>query len=330
MRNPHPAILHIVHLLGLDTSHGERGGSPVDALHRLRLGSRLLELLVVRRSSVHLRRVLRLMQVEVRRLLMMRVLVDGGVVRNGRLLSRQSLVRWGGEGEFAVRGDLRSRSWAAASAAATVLALRRRGIGHAGDRLAEEVGVDRLAADLMLLAVGVQVVLALEPTTAEIAFELVFGRVGATVASEGGGIVEGLAAEGSLADEGAFIVVSTHVSLIAMARQENLSTHFAREGSSNFLAACSIAMHASLVSPQIGSTRVGNAAILAHVVDTLGRRAGGRRALRRRGGRGVDEDLLVVLWSLRVIRRERGVGAARSRRNCAVGHVVVFVLFRVG
>lgn len=162
----------------------------------------------------------------------------------------------------------------------------------------------------MLLAMGVQVVFALEPTTAEVAFELVFGGVGATMAGEGGRVVESLAAEGSFADERTFVVVSTHVSLIAMARQENLSTHFAREGSSNFLAACSIAMHASLVSPQIGSPRVGNTAILAHVVDAFGRWAGGRRALRGGGGRGVDEDLLVVLWSLSVIRRERGVGAS--------------------
>lgn len=271
-------------------------------------------MLVIRRSGVHLRRVLRLVEVEVRRLLMMSgVLVDGGVVRNGRLrlLRRQCLVRWAREGEFTVRWDLRGRTRAARSAATAVLALSCRRRGDAGDGLAEEVGVDRLAANLMLLAMGVQVVFALEPTAAKVAFELVFGGVGATMAGEGGRVVESLAAEGSFADERTFVVVSTHVSLIAMARQENLSTHFAREGSSNFLAACSIAMHASLVSPQIGSPRVGNTAILAHVVDAIGRWAGGRRTLRGGGGgRGVDEDLLVVLWSLSVIRRERGVGAS--------------------
>lgn len=187
MRHPHPvAILDIVHLLGLDTSHRERGRSSVDALHRLGLRSRLLELLVVRRSSVHLRRVLRLVEVEVRGLLMMSVLFDGGVVRDGWLLRRQGLVGWAGQGELAVRGDLRRRSWAAAGAATTVLALGRGRVRHAGDGLAEEVGVDRLAADLVLLAVGVQVVLALEATAAEVALELVLGRVGAAVAREGG------------------------------------------------------------------------------------------------------------------------------------------------
>jgi hypothetical protein len=95
MRHPHPAIL-IAHLLGLDTSHRECGSS-VDALHRLGLGSRLLELLVVRgsRSSVHLRRILGLMEVHLGRLL---VMVDGAVVRDGGLLRRQSLVRWAGQG----------------------------------------------------------------------------------------------------------------------------------------------------------------------------------------------------------------------------------------
>lgn len=270
MSHPHPAVLHIVHLLGFHCTHGETSRSAVDTLHLLRLRSGLLELLVVRRSLVHLRRVLRLVEVEVRRLLLMvgGVLVDGGVVRDGRLrlLSRQGLVGWAREGEFTVRWDLRSRSRAARSAATTVLALSCRRRRDAGDGLAEEVGVDGLAANLMLLAMGVQVVFALEPTAAEVAFELVFGGVGATMAGEGGRVVESLAAEGSFADERTFVVaeregrlgldrlprkeiwrkkansLSTHVSLIAMARQENLSTHFAREGSSTAKARC--------VSPQ--------------------------------------------------------------------------------
>ena len=46
---------------------------------------------------------------------------------------------------------------------------------HPGDGFAKEVGVDALAADLVLLAMRVQVVLSFEPPAAEIALELVLG-----------------------------------------------------------------------------------------------------------------------------------------------------------
>jgi len=70
----------------------------------------------------------------------------------------------------------------------------------------------------MLLAMSVQVVLPLEPPAAEVAFELVLRAVGSPMASECGRVVERLAAEGSLADEGTLIVMSTHVPLITVAR----------------------------------------------------------------------------------------------------------------
>jgi len=84
----------------------------------------------------------------------------------------------------------------------------------------------------------------------------VFGAVGAAVASEGGGIVEGLAAEGSFADKRTFIVVSAHMTLIPMAGQENLTTHLTREGCSNFLSAVAIVVDGCLVAAQIGSAGV--------------------------------------------------------------------------
>jgi len=135
-------------------------------------------------------------------------------------------------------------------------------------RLPQQVRVDRLAAHLMFLPVRVEVILPLEPTAAEVAFELVFGGVGTTVSGEGGAIVEGLAAEGSFADEGPFVVMSAHVALITVAGQQDLPADFAREGNSNFLLRLGIVMDAGLVPPQIWRSGVCDAAIFA--VEVLG------------------------------------------------------------
>jgi len=94
----------------------------------------------------------------------------------------------------------------------------RRRICHTADGFAEEVRVDALATDLMLLAMRVQVILSLESTSTKVALEFVFGAVGATMTGESGGIVEGFPAEWSFTDKWSFVVVSTHVALIAVAR----------------------------------------------------------------------------------------------------------------
>lgn len=87
---------------------------------------------------------------------------------------------------------------------------------HPRHRLPQQIRIDRLPSDLMLLPVRVQVILPLEPPPAEIALELVFGGVRAAMSGEGGGVVEGFAAEGRFADERALVVVSAHVPLVAV------------------------------------------------------------------------------------------------------------------
>ena len=132
----------------------------------------------------------------------------GGVLRlmeGGLMLS----VRRDGDGHGSWGGGRRGLvgrcEWELVVSRGTVRG-RVGGAGDSGDRLPQQIGVDGLAANLMLLAVGVEIVLALEPPSTEVALELVFRRVSSAVTGKGGAVVEGLSAERSLADEWAFIV----------------------------------------------------------------------------------------------------------------------------